>query len=321
MSRVLFAAAMSQVFQSVLRTSRPVSGGGPPRLPPGRAAGHSRSSWLALFPLLALGLLSGCGGGDAELDRIWVELRDVGAGVAETPFDPAMVEELPDPARRFLLHAIAPGTVLAGAVELDMSGSIAMVPDEEPLSLEARQVLAPPHGFIWLAVAGGGLARIRGYDRYSDGQGEMRWELFGFVPVVRASGEGVTRSAAGRLGMEAVLVPATLIPGSPFAPEGLRWEEVDEHRARFHFPVGTEVVEATLEVDAEGRPLRIEALRWAEDAEEGREPGYEPFVVEMSGEFSWDGYTLPAFMEAGWRLGAPDEFRFFGAELERVAFH
>lgn len=250
-----------------------------------------------------------------------MELRSVGEGVPEASFEPAMVEDLPEPARRFFLHAIAPGTPLAGAVELDMSGSIALVPDEEPLSLEARQVLAPPHGFIWLAVAGGGLARIRGYDRYSDGRGEMRWELFGFIPVVQAEGEGVTRSAAGRLGMEAVLVPATLIPGSPFAPEGLRWEEVDEHRARFHFPVGTEVVEATLEVDAEGRPLRLEALRWAEDVEEGREPGYDRFVVEMAGEFSANGYTLPALMEAGWRLGSPDEFRFFGAELERASFH
>ncbi len=280
-----------------------------------------RRAFQSLLPLLVFLTLPACGGADAELDRIWMELISVGEGVAEVTFEPAMVEDLPEPARRFFLHAIAPGTPLAGAVELDMTGSIALVPDEEPLSLEARQVLAPPHGFIWLAVAGGGLARIRGYDRYSDGRGEMRWQLFGFVPVVQAEGEGVTRSAAGRLGMEAVLVPATLIPGSPFAPEGLRWEEVDEHRARFHFPVGTEVVEATLEVDAEGRPLRIEALRWADDAEEGREPGYERFVVEMAGELSADGYTLPALMEAGWRLGAPDEFRFFGAELERASFH
>lgn len=280
-----------------------------------------RRAFQSLLPLLVVLTLPACGGADAELDRIWMELRSVGEGVPEASFEPAMVEDLPEPARRFFLHAIAPGTPLAGAVELDMSGSIALVPDEEPLSLEARQVLAPPHGFIWLAVAGGGLARIRGYDRYSDGRGEMRWELFGFIPVVQAEGEGVTRSAAGRLGMEAVLVPATLIPGSPFAPEGLRWEEVDEHRARFHFPVGTEVVEATLEVDAEGRPLRLEALRWAEDVEEGREPGYDRFVVEMAGEFSANGYTLPALMEAGWRLGSPDEFRFFGAELERASFH
>lgn len=276
----------------------------------------------ARLPLLVLPLLLpvACGGGDAELDRAWLALQEVGSGVPEVRFDAAMVADLPEPARRFFLHAIAPGTPLAGAVELDMTGSLTLVPDDEPLSLDARQILAPPHGFIWLAVAGGGLARIRGFDRYSDGTGEMRWELFGFVPVVRAEGEGVTRSAAGRLGMEAVLVPATLIPGSPFAPEGLRWEAVDEHRARFHFPVGTEVVEAVLEVDGEGRPLRVEALRWAEDAEEGRTPGYELFAVEMAGDFVAHGYTLPAFMEAGWRLGADDEFRFFQAELERALF-
>ncbi len=291
-------------------TNSPVRGGHRRRRRPAALAG--------LFLLLPL---TACGAGDAELDRVWLALQDVGDGVPEVRFDPAMVADLPEPAQRFFLHAIAPGTPLAGAVELDMTGFLALVPDDEPLSLEARQILAPPHGFIWLAVAGGGLARIRGFDRYSDGTGEMRWELFGFVPVVRTEGEGVTRSAAGRLGMEAVMVPATLIPGSPYAPEGLRWEGVDQNRARFYFPVDSEVVEAVLQVDPEGRPLRVEALRWAEDAEEGRTAGYDLFAVEMAGDFSAGGYTLPAAMEAGWRLGAEDEFRFFLAELDRALFH
>ena len=39
-------------------------------------------------------------------------------------FDPSMVARLPEPARRWLVHAIAPGTPLWQTVELSMRGEI-----------------------------------------------------------------------------------------------------------------------------------------------------------------------------------------------------
>ena len=42
---------------------------------------------------------------------------------AET-FDPAAITGLPEPARRWLSHAIAPGTPLWSSVELTMNGQI-----------------------------------------------------------------------------------------------------------------------------------------------------------------------------------------------------
>ena len=230
---------------------------------------------------------------------------------AREMFQPEMVDDLPEPARRFLLRAIAPGTPLATSVELTMHGELRLDPDRDPVPFVAEQTLAPPEAFLWEARTRAGLVRIRGFDRYEAGEGEMRWKLWGLIPVVRAKGTDVTRSAARRLAMEAVLVPSVLVPGG-----GVTWEEVDENRALFRMTVGEEPVETMLEVDPEGRPVRASAMRWSERAG----PGYEPFVVELSGELTADGYTIPAQVSAGWSLGRENAFRFFEATLDGAIF-
>lgn len=253
-------------------------------------------------------LTAACTGDDREIEVLWSELTLEGEGER---FDPASVTELPEPARRFLLRAIAPGTPLARSVELTMRGDIKLSPDRDPVAMEADQILAPPRGYIWRARTHGGLMRIRGFDRYARGTGVMRWKLFGLIPVVRADGEHVTRSAAGRLAMEGVLLPSALVPG-----RGVSWEEVDQDRARFVMTVGDETVATTLEVDPDGRPTRASASRWSDAAG----PGYDLFVVELGGELREGGYTIPSELTAGWRLGADDEFRFFRALLEEARF-
>jgi hypothetical protein len=268
-------------------------------------------------------LLPGCGGFDRGPHGTWNELTQDGDGER---FAPDMVADLPEPARRFLIHAIEPGTPLARSVTLAMEGTIVLDPERAPLPMRAVQVLAPPEGFIWSARTSGGLMRIRGYDRFSDGEGEMRWKLFGLIPVMRTSGPDVTRSAAARMVMEGVLVPSWLVPrhggnraggepagGTPAGAAEVRWEEVDTDHARFVTTVAGETVATTVEIDAEGRPLKAWADRW----NEGR---YERFQVEFDGEFRSGGYRLPGVVVAGWRLGDPDEYRFFQARLTEVRF-
>jgi len=243
-----------------------------------------------------------------EMDELWEELSGDGAGEF---FDPTSVDSLPEPARRFLLRAISPGARLATSVELGMSGEIWLDLDGDPLALTAEQILASPRGFIWRATAGRGALSITGFDRYARGAGEMRWSLWGIIPVMRVRGDDVTRSAAGRLAMESVLLPSSLVPGT-----GVRWEEVDDSTAAFHVAVDGEEVRTTLEVDADGKPIRASTMRWSDAAG----PGYDRFVVELSGEMEADGYRIPVHLDAGWRLGDPGEFRFFRATLERAAF-
>lgn len=273
-----------------------------------------RRRWLSVLPALAAGgvlaLWAARVRQEQAVEPLWRELRAPGGGEV---FDPAMADGLPAPAQRYLRRAIAPGTPLARSVRLTMHGTLRLSPEGEPLPMRAEQVLAPPAGFIWRARVGRGILRFRGYDRYGRARGAMRWWLLGVVPIVRAGGVDVTRSAAGRLGGEAVFVPAALLPG-----RGAAWEAVDDSTARVRLVVDGEPVTTTLRVDADGRLRHASLLRWRDNA--GSAPGYVRFDVELSGERTSGGYTVPAHMRAGWRLGEPDEFPFFDATVDSAEY-
>ncbi|HLM66063.1 MAG TPA: DUF6544 family protein, partial [Longimicrobium sp.] len=213
-----------------------------------------------------------------------------------------------------LRRAIAPGTPLARSVRLTMHGTLRLSPGGDALPMRAEQVLAPPAGFIWRARVGRGAMRFRGYDRYAQAQGAMRWWLLGLVPIVRADGTDVTRSAAGRLGGEAVLVPSALLPG-----RGAAWEAVDDGTARVRLVVDGEPVTTTLRIDADGQLRHASLMRWRDDAG-GGVPGYVRFDVELSGERTFGGYTVPTHLRAGWRLGERDEFPFFDATVDSAEY-
>ena len=76
-----------------------------------------------------------------------------------------------------------------------MIGEMRLGPRQPWLWLHARQVLAPPAGFVWEASAGRGLIRFTGADAYANGQGRVAFRLWDLVPVARASGPDVSRAA------------------------------------------------------------------------------------------------------------------------------
>jgi hypothetical protein len=233
------------------------------------------------------------------------------SGEPPEAFDPSVLTDLPEPARRWLARAIAPGTPLWGSVVLTMRGEIRLG-SWRPFT--ARQVLAPPRGFIWAATARFLGLPVTGFDRYSSGSGQMDWRLGGVVPVMTATGPDVTRSAAGRLAGETALAPttfraATWTPGADDDRTVVTWR-IDDQEESAEFQVG-----------ADGRLLGVVMQRWGNP--DGAPFGRYPFGVAFEAEETFAGVTIGSVLRAGWWWGTDrqPEGEFFRADITGAEFH
>ena len=216
------------------------------------------------------------------MKRLWTDLaRETGSGT----FDPSLISHLPEPVRRYFFHAIAPGTPLAASAIFELHGTFKL--GARWIPFQAKQVLAPRRGFVWRASMRWGIVPLSGYDLCDRATGEMNWKLLGFVPLVRASGPDIARSARGRLVLEAVLVPSTLLDAEWSAESGT------------HLTVRFGGHTASLEIGEDGRLLRASLPRWGDPDKKGwREEG---FGVEVEEEARFGGYTIPRTIRGGWQ--------------------
>jgi hypothetical protein len=225
--------------------------------------------------------------------------------------DPARIDRLPPPVRRWLTHALAAGVPRWERAELEMRGRIrigAWIP------FRAREVLAPPAGFVWAGSAGRFPLRLTGFDRYRAGAGELRWKLFGVLPVMTGAGPDISRSGAGRLAGEALLLPTAAL--APW----VRWRREDDTRAVADVEVDGAVHPVTVEVDPAGRPRSCSMPRWGNP---DRRPAREhTFGVVYDGEVSFHGVTLPRRFTAGWDWDGRrwDRGPFFQATISHARF-
>ncbi len=229
-----------------------------------------------------------------------------------------MVQGVPEPARRYFLFAIAPGTPLRTVAKIEMSGEIGLGSKSDPgyMPMRAGQVLAPLQGFVWRPVMGGGRTRISGSDGYFAGEGWTRFWLARSLPVARAGGTpDYARSAAARGIAEGIFwVPAALLPR-----RGVKWEAVDESTARVVVQHRGEQFSADLTVAPNGRPLSVSMQRWSKENPE-RVWRCQPFGGTIEEVRRFGGYTVGTRINGGNHFGTPEYFPFFRAHVDRIEF-
>ncbi len=234
--------------------------------------------------------------------------------VAPRIFGPAMVADLPDPARRYFDYTILSGTPLYTVADIRMTGQFSLGTKDAPnyLAMTARQTLAAPEGFVWKMSAGAGLMSVSG----SDSERWTRFWVAGLMPVVRAGGNfDHKRAAFGRYISEAVFwTPAVLLPG----PD-VMWHAVSAHTAMvtIHHEGMTQDIYVT--VAADGQPTEISFPRWS-DTNPEKIFRAQPFGGYLSEFKEFAGFRLPTNIEAGNFFGTPDYFPFFMADVAEVRF-
>jgi hypothetical protein len=244
---------------------------------------------------------------DLSLDDLWNS-----APSSNRTFRPAQISGIPEAARHYLEHAIAPGIPLASSVRLRMHGEIKL---KGWLPFTAEQVIRQGRDMIWRATVRSNMSTIRGFDRFVDGEGAMRWKLFGFFPVMTASGPDISRSAAGRAKAESVWLPSIL------CGDDVSWTAHDSCHPDAHFAVRTDTQPLALTIDDKGELKSIKLRRWGNP--EGGQFHDADFggVVEEEGTFG--GYTIPTRVRIGWYFGT-DRFEpngeFFRATVDDAIY-
>lgn len=247
--------------------------------------------------------------------KVWARLASHQPADPGT-FDHSMILGLPEPARRYFLYTIRPGTPLYTVAEITMEGEFSLANKAKPdyMPMRAEQILAAPHGFVWTMRAGRGLMRVSGSDSAEEGHSWSRFWLLGIAPVARAGGNADhARSAFGRYIAEAVFwTPAALLPG-----EDVHWSPIDESTARVTVARWGLEQAVDLSVDADGRPTRVVFQRWS-NANTAKKFKLQPFGGYLSEFKEFGGFRLPTKIEAGNFFETDEYFPFFKVTVTSV---
>jgi hypothetical protein len=223
----------------------------------------------------------------ADVERRLLVPADSGA------FGEAEIDGCDEPVQRYFRAAIAPGTPLARAARIRMRGSIKVV---RWLPFRSDELLAPLHGYVWPAIVAGGL--LRGSDTYVDGTASMIWKLCGLVPVIRAGGPDLARSAMGRAVAESVWLPTAVLPRY-----GVGWAAEDDRRIVADIPFGHDHARLHITMHDDGRIRSARLDRWSDPDNTGHFD-WHPFGIDVAGSRQFPcGITLPAAGTGGWFHG------------------
>jgi hypothetical protein len=180
--------------------------------------------------------------------------------------------------------------------------------------MTAHQTLSPPVGFRWDARIGRFGVRFVGADTYAHGRGRTWFRLWDRIPIVRAGGPDVSRSARGRLAIESIWCPASLLP-----QRGVTWEAIDVRTARATLTIDGEAIPLTVTVGPSGDLRSVKIDRWGNLTPDGHYAAI-PFGADILAEHTFGGYTVPSDLTVSWWHETDRVFQFFSARVTQATY-
>ena len=243
-----------------------------------------------IIALCGLGFIRDINTANADQIAKVLEHQNQASGV----FYPELAVGFPPLAKRYLYHAIQPGTPMAGCVKLKLAGEIKLDGTSGWLPFTADQILAGGQGFVWTAkIRKSRYMNWQGADSYYVGKALSRFARFGIIPALSLSGPRLDQSAAGRLAIESLWLPSAFLPQN-----GARWVALDDERVLAIVECRTEKTTLTLALDMKGGVRNAVIDRY-------RDGELVPFGLEVDEETTINGFTIPSKVRAGWNYGAP----------------
>ena len=205
-------------------------------------------------------------------------------------------DTLPEPVRRYFRFAVREGTPPISIARLLHDGFFRTKPGDGWLPIEGEQYFttAAP-GFVWHAsVRPLPLLWIEARDCLLKGRGHMLVKLESTFPIADASGPEIDQGASLRWLAESAWFPYG------FVGDAIEWESIDSGSARASIRNGGLPVNAVMEIDAEGRLVRLRAKRYRDVG------GGQAVLTSWTGRYGEyreiGGFCIPASVEVSWEL-------------------
>ena len=218
------------------------------------------------------------------------------SGAGPSILTAADLAPLPPPVRRWLEASGAVGQPRARSVRLLQRGEMRAGPDQPFSPAVAKQYFTVDEpGFVWtVEVTLFGFVPFVGRDSYVDGRGRMLIRAGGLVTVADGTGEKFDQGALLRYLGEMVWFPSGAV--APY----IRWEPIDDRKARATMSHRGVEGSAVFEFDDQGRLTQLLAKRYFGDR------ALEDWVVRATEWKVVRGLTLPVRGNVSWKLAAGD---------------
>ena len=218
-----------------------------------------------------------------------------------------LLKSYPEPVSRYLRHHLPDGIPGNTFSVVPMKGIIKLV---NWAQFKSVLYANPFKGFLWTATVKMGILPVKGFDYFLGNKGAMQWSLFNFIPVNKASGPDVSRSAEGRAMLEAIFSPHLLIH-----PD-VKWEPVSENEIIVSWKIYKESNPLHLIIGDDGSLKQVYMQRWGNPGN-SKKWEYLTFGVNIEKEMKRKGVVIPAKGNAGWWFGTEkyDDGEFFRFEV------
>ncbi|MBE0637029.1 MAG: hypothetical protein IH598_00740 [Bacteroidales bacterium] len=204
-----------------------------------------------------------------------------------------LLKQYPDPVARFFRYHLPEGIPDSTHARVPLKGIIKLV---NWANFSSTLYAHPFEGFLWQARVMMGILPVKGFDYFHREQGAMQWSLFNVIPVMKAIGEDVSRSAEGRARMEPLFAPHLLIHPA------IKWEVISENEITASWLIHREEQPLHLILGKDGALKSAFIQRWGNPGGV-KVFGYHPFGVNIEALVKHGGALIPGKGNAGWWFG------------------